>query len=100
MSMFTFSGGFGDLCASTRVRLARNLKGYPYHDLTDTQKSEIADKVMDAITAAPAISEQFTRQTQENLARTTALFDESITSSIGQLDDTLSHVKETTQVSL
>ena len=30
--------------------------------------------------------EQFTRQTQENLARTTALFDESITTSIRQLD--------------
>ena len=42
--------------------------------------------------------EQFTRQTQESLARTTALFDESITSSIAQLDDTLAHMKETTQV--
>ncbi|MBQ8586423.1 MAG: hypothetical protein IJ452_09105 [Butyricicoccus sp.] len=56
MSDFKFSGGFGDLCATTRVRLARNLKGLPYRDLTDTQKNEIADKVMDAISAAPAIS--------------------------------------------
>lgn len=63
MSDFKFSGGFGDLCATTRVRLARNLKGLPYRDLTDTQKNEIADKVMDAISAAPAISAQFTRQT-------------------------------------
>ena len=42
--------------------------------------------------------EQFTRQTQENLARTTALFDESITSSIAQLNETLASVRETTQV--
>lgn len=63
MSDFTFHGGFGDLCASTRVRLARNLKGYPYRNLTDGQKNEIADKVMAAIAAAPAISAQFTRRT-------------------------------------
>lgn len=42
--------------------------------------------------------EQFTRQTQENMARTTALFDESITASIGQLDKTLNAVRETTQL--
>lgn len=63
MSMFTFSGGFGDLCASTRVRLARNLKGWPYRDLTEKQKNEIADKVMDAIAAAPAVSAEFSRRT-------------------------------------
>ena len=42
--------------------------------------------------------EQFTRETQENLARTTALFDESISSSIAQLDKTLNAVRETTQL--
>ena len=42
--------------------------------------------------------EQFTRQTQENMARTTALFDESISASIGQLDKTLGAVRETTQL--
>ena len=42
--------------------------------------------------------ETFTRQTQESLARTTALFDESISSSIRQLDGTLSEVRETTQL--
>ena len=42
--------------------------------------------------------EKFTRETQENLARTTALFDESITTSIRQLDKTLSGIRETTQV--
>jgi len=42
--------------------------------------------------------ETFTRQTQENMARTTALFDESISASIAQLDHTLAQVKETTQL--
>ena len=42
--------------------------------------------------------EKFTRETQENLARTTALFDESITTSIRQLDKTLSSMRETTQL--
>jgi len=42
--------------------------------------------------------ETFTRQTQENMARTTALFDESISTSIAQLDHTLSQVRETTQL--
>ena len=41
--------------------------------------------------------EQFTRQTQENLARTTALFDESISSSIRQLNETLDSMREMTQ---
>lgn len=63
MSDFVFNGGFNDLCATTRVRLARNLKGYPYRNLSDEKKNEIADKVMAAIAAAPAISSQFTRQT-------------------------------------
>ena len=63
MSDFVFNGGFNDLCATTRVRLARNLKGYPYRNLSDEKKNEIADKVMTAIAAAPAISSQFTRQT-------------------------------------
>ena len=42
--------------------------------------------------------ETFTRQTQENLAHTTALFDESISSSIAQLDKTLGAMRETTQL--
>jgi len=42
--------------------------------------------------------ETFTKRTQENLARTTALLDESMSSSIAQLDKTLANVRETTQV--
>ena len=42
--------------------------------------------------------ERFTKETQENLARTMALFDESITTSIRQLNETLTSMRETTQV--
>lgn len=63
MSDFIFRGGFGELCASTRIRLARNLKGYSYRGLTPQDKADIADKVMAALATAPAISAQFIRQT-------------------------------------
>ena len=42
--------------------------------------------------------ETFTKETQDNLARTTALFDESITTSIRELNETLNSMRETTQV--
>lgn len=60
MSTFEMKGGFAGLAASTRVRLARNVKGYPYHDLTPGQLDEIADKVWQAIQAAPALAQEFT----------------------------------------
>lgn len=41
---------------------------------------------------------QFARNTQESLARTTALFDESVSTSIRELNDTLNGVRESTQV--
>ena len=60
------------------------------------------DRVVEEMHAgAQALSgsyETFTRQTQENLAKTTALFDESITTSIRQLGETLTSMRETTQV--
>ena len=48
------------LAASTRVRLARNLKGYPYRGLTAGQYKEIADKIWNALQTAPAIAADFT----------------------------------------
>ena len=42
--------------------------------------------------------ETFTKETQDNLARTTALFDESITTSIRELNETLNSMRETAQV--
>ena len=60
MSSFKIQGGFAGLAASTRVRLARNLKGYPYRGLTAQQYREIADKIWNAILTAPAIASVFT----------------------------------------
>ena len=56
MRNFAIHGGFTGLAASTRVRLARNVKGYPYRNLTPGQQNEIAQKVWDAISAAPAVA--------------------------------------------
>lgn len=62
MSMFEITGGFTGLAASSRVRLARNLKGYPFRGLTEAQRAEIADKVFAALQKTPAIAEEFTKQ--------------------------------------
>lgn len=56
MRNYSIHGGFTGLAASTRVRLARNVKGYPYRGLTPGQLSEIAQKVWDALSTAPAIA--------------------------------------------
>ncbi len=60
MSTFKIEGGFAGLAASTRVRLARNLKGYSYRGLTAGQYKEIADKIWNALQTAPAIAADFT----------------------------------------
>ena len=60
MAEFEFHGGFADLAVSTRVRLARNFKGYTYRNLTAEKQKEIADKIWNAINTAPAISKQLT----------------------------------------
>ncbi|MDY5972726.1 MAG: ATP--guanido phosphotransferase [Butyricicoccus sp.] len=62
MSTFELKGGFAGLAATTRVRLARNVKGYPYRELTPGQLSEIADKVWNALQAAPALANEFEMQ--------------------------------------
>lgn len=56
MRKFSIQGGFTGLAASTRVRLARNVKGYPYRKLTPGQQNEIANQVWEALSKAPAIS--------------------------------------------
>ena len=54
MSMFEIHGGFTGLAASSRVRLARNIKGYPFR-LTEQQHSEIADKIFAALKTRPSV---------------------------------------------
>lgn len=61
MSMFTINGGCTGLAASSRVRLARNLKGYPFR-LTDVQHKEIADKVFAALQNNPTIGPEFEKK--------------------------------------
>lgn len=60
MRNFAIQGGFSGLAASTRVRLARNVKGYPYRNLTPGQLDEIAHQVWDALQTAPAVSKGLT----------------------------------------
>lgn len=61
MSMFEIHGGFTGLAASSRVRLARNLKGYPFC-LTEAQHSEIADKVFSTLQNNPTIGSEFEKK--------------------------------------
>lgn len=56
MNDFEFNGGFADIAVSTRVRLARNIKGYNYKD--ENIYEEIATKVFDAIKTAPVIAQK------------------------------------------
>lgn len=60
MRDFKKQGGFTGIAASTRVRLARNIKGYPYRGLTADQYKQIAGKIWDALQTAPAIAPSFT----------------------------------------
>ena len=61
MSTFGMQGGFQDIVASSRVRLARNLKGYRFGRQSADTLRELADKVWDALQSAPALAATFTR---------------------------------------
>jgi len=66
--------------------------------ITAKEMDRVVDELHEGARALSGSYESFTRQTQENLARTTALFDESITSSIRQMNETLDTMRETTRV--
>ncbi|MDO5298909.1 MAG: MotA/TolQ/ExbB proton channel family protein [Clostridia bacterium] len=66
--------------------------------ITAKEMDRVVEQLHEGAQALTGSYEQFTRQTQENLARTTALFDESITSSIHQLNETLDAMRDTTQI--
>lgn len=61
MSMFQINGGFTDLAVSSRVRLARNIKGYPFQ-LSSAQCQEVAGKVYTALQNNPTVGPEFTMQ--------------------------------------
>jgi len=66
--------------------------------ITAKEMDRVVDELHEGARALSGSYETFTRQTQENLAKTTALFDESITSSIRQMNETLDTMRETTRV--
>lgn len=61
MSVFKIEGGFDGIVASSRVRLARNIKGCIYGQQTPEKLKEIADKVWSVIQSVPAIAAEFDR---------------------------------------
>ena len=66
--------------------------------ITAREMDRAVEQMHEGAQAIAGAYEQFAKETKENLAHTTALFDESITTSIRQLDKTLSGMRETTQV--
>lgn len=61
MSTFQIEGGFEGIVASSRVRLARNIKGYTYGQQPAEIQKEMADKVWETIRNTPAIAADFER---------------------------------------
>ena len=66
--------------------------------LTGREMDRVVQSMHEASGALAASGGQFARDTQENLARTLALYDESISTSIRRLDETLASMQETAQV--
>lgn len=58
--MTKLEGGFSSMVVSTRVRLARNVRGYSYRALTPVQYQEIANRVWTALNTVPALASAFT----------------------------------------
>ena len=66
--------------------------------LTGKEMERVVEAMHEASAALGEAGERFARDTQENTARTLALYDESITTSIRQLNETLDAMRETTQI--
>ena len=65
--------------------------------ITEKEMDRVANQMHESAQVLSGSYDQFTRKTQENMAKTTALFDESITSSIRQMNETLDDMRETTR---
>lgn len=61
MDLFDIHGGFDAIVASTRVRLARNIKGYCYGKQSPEMLAQLTDKVWQVIQNAPALADAFTK---------------------------------------
>lgn len=62
------------------------------------EMDRVVEQLHDSAQALGESGDRFVKSTQEGMARTAALFDDSITGAIGQLNGTLDHMKETTRV--
>ena len=65
--------------------------------ITEKEMDRVVSQMHESAQTLTSGYDTFTRKTQENMAKTTALFDESITSSIRQMNETLSDMRETTR---
>ncbi len=66
--------------------------------ITGREMDRVVEQMHEGSQTLAGAYDQFTKRTQENLARTTALFDESITSSIRALNETLDSMREETRM--
>ena len=66
--------------------------------VTEKGMDRVVNEMHESAQVLSGSYDAFTRKTQENMAKTTALFDESITSSIRQMNETLDTMRETTRV--
>lgn len=66
--------------------------------ITAKEMDRVVEQLHESAQTLDESGERFAKKTQESMARTTALFDDSITSSVRQLNATLTDMKETTRV--
>ncbi len=66
--------------------------------VTEKEMDRVVEQMHESAQVLSGSYDVFTRKTQENMAKTTALFDESITASIRQMNETLDTMRETTRV--
>ena len=65
--------------------------------VTEKEMDRVVTQMHESAQVLSSGYDTFTRKTQENMVKTTALFDESITSSIRQMNETLDAMRETTR---
>jgi len=65
---------------------------------TAAELERVAEQMRDSAKVLADGSDAFAARTQESMARTTALFDESVSSSVRELNDTLARMRETVQL--
>ena len=66
--------------------------------VTEKEMERVVEQMHESAQVLSGSYDAFTRKTQENMAKTTALFDESITASIRRINETLDTMRETTRV--